>query len=324
MQIGIIGCGRIVQSCHLPALLQIEGATISALCDVDEQHLSQASARLPYRPSLHRCYRTLLNQVPMEAVLIAVPHVHYPRVLRACVGAGVKVIKEKPFAINPAEARSLYRLITRRNGRVFTVCQKRFNPIYSRLRELIASRDDPVRHVSIRYAIPSPAPNSGWRGESHQAGGGVWLDMGHHVVDLLSFLFEDRPIGVRYARLVNSCPSAYDVDDIALVELECAGVPVSAFISCVAPDKAEKIVVTRERTILEATKNSLRVRDKAQSILEDLSIDDADPVSFGRMLRHALYDDGPVFNDNLKRCLATVDVITRAQELSLTNQGRRG
>jgi predicted dehydrogenase len=318
MQIGIIGCGRIVQNSHLPALLQIKDAKVSALCDVDESHLTSASALLPDRPSLYRCYRQFLSEAALEAVLVAVPHAKYPEVVEECVRSGLRTIKEKPFATSPAEARALHRMITRNNGLVFTVCQKRFNPIYRRLRELIAAPGDPVRHVSVRYAIPSQAPNAGWRGESRVAGGGVWLDMGHHVVDLLAYLFEDQPIRVRYARLINTCESGYDVDDIALVDLECAGIPVSVFISCVDPDKAEKVVVTRERSILEATKSCLRVRSKTQSILEELSIADADPASFDGMLRHALYEDGRAFADNLKRCVAIVDVITRAQKMSRT------
>ncbi|WP_216080992.1 Gfo/Idh/MocA family protein, partial [Shigella sp. FC1967] len=121
--------------------------------------------------------------------------------------------------------------------------------------------------IMINYIISSKNPNSNWRSEFLTSGGGVWLDMGYHVVDIINYLLNGEKITINYAKLINSSEGEYNVDDIAFAEFECAGVTIFANISCVGMEKTEDIIAYGRNRIFHANKEGVTIKNKKQKVI---------------------------------------------------------
>lgn len=131
----------------------------------------------------------------VEAVIVAVPHNEYKKVLAACRDAGVAVLMEKPFGRNLEEAEELA-VLSDASTHCFVVgAQRRYSRAYSRLQHIVRSEDSP-RSFSYTYALGLSGIEEGWRADKALAGGGALIDMGYHPIDLVAGLF-DEPQAVR-------------------------------------------------------------------------------------------------------------------------------
>jgi predicted dehydrogenase len=257
----------------------------------------------------------MINERSPDYVLVALPHHAYPSVIEFCLRRGLKVIKEKPFATALEQVEHLSKTVAETPGTLFTVCQKRYYPAYEELRRYIDCRPGQIRQVVVRYTIPSKSPNSGWRGRSDKAGGGVWLDMGYHAVNLLQFLLRSPAMTVSHASLINTAPGSYEVDDIAFAELNCAGIPALVYVSCVDSEKNEHITITGDDFIARADRRGLLIKNKNQDTLLVSNIE-ADPGSpFTAMYKQLSLDiDGAIFAENLSESIQSSKIICEVNE----------
>ncbi|MEY0766012.1 MULTISPECIES: Gfo/Idh/MocA family protein [Providencia] len=310
MRLAIIGCGNIVRKEHIPALCNL-GVSISALCDISISNIYKAKLLLNYSPSTYICYRKMIDEIEPDTIIIALPHELYEDIICYCCKSNVTtIIKEKPFALNVMQARKLKDLIIKNDMRFFTVCQKRYTLAYEKLKECLISTGEKASQVEIRYTIPSKNPNSDWRGNNAISGGGVWLDMGYHIVNLVNYLFDGDEISVNYSRLINTSSGEYDVDDIAFVELQCRGVIIFIYISCVGYKKHEDVTLISDNFIIYGNKYMVQVKSKKQKIINEFDFINELESPFVRMYREILFSDSQDgFNSNLVSSLAVTDIL---------------
>jgi predicted dehydrogenase len=98
LRIGLVGCGRIAQTAHLPALEKARGVSVVALCDVRPQ----VARLIASRYAVDRFYDDLdafLADRDIEAVLIAVPDRLHVEVATRALQAGKHVLLEKPIGV---------------------------------------------------------------------------------------------------------------------------------------------------------------------------------------------------------------------------------
>ncbi len=122
--LGVIGCkGQGWQ--NLTALLKVPEVECVALCDIDENILSQRKAdldKLNIKPRLYGDYRKLLADKNVDIVVVATPdHWHCLQLIDACA-AGKDVFCEKPVANSIYEAQLMNKAV-QRYGRVVQVAQ---------------------------------------------------------------------------------------------------------------------------------------------------------------------------------------------------------
>ena len=125
ISLGVIGCGRIAQVAHLPAIQKAGNVRLAAVSD--------ASARLSrmvgeqYGVASFTNTDELLDQ-DLDAVLIAVPdRLHAELGLRA-IAAGKHVLLEKPLASTSADARRLVDAAGAAGVKLQTGTMKRHDP----------------------------------------------------------------------------------------------------------------------------------------------------------------------------------------------------
>ncbi|MCP3817497.1 Gfo/Idh/MocA family oxidoreductase [Streptomyces sp. A3M-1-3] len=242
---GVVGLGAQAQNDHLPGLADCQFAELAAVCDTDPDQVA-AQAEIHAVPG-YTDLTALLDQVKPDFVIAAVPHHAGREVIATCAAAGVHVMKEKPFAINPAEAAELAALCANAGIELMVTVQRRFHPIYTAAFQLLEQIGQPYL-VEGRYTFHCPDPAAGWRGQAQLAGGGALADMGYHLIDLVIWYLglPDRVLADISAAAAPG--SDYDAEDTALVHLAYdSGLYGSLLVSRSAGPKTEQLTVTGPR-----------------------------------------------------------------------------
>jgi predicted dehydrogenase len=125
IKVGLVGCGRISQAAHLPALAKADNVKLCAVCD-PSLSLSEAMAR-QYNAQSYTEFADLLDS-DVDAVILAVPdRFHVPLALSA-IEAGKHVLVEKPVATSVAEAEKLSEILVRSRMKLQLGSMKRYDP----------------------------------------------------------------------------------------------------------------------------------------------------------------------------------------------------
>ena len=185
MRVVVIGCGLIGRK-RLEAIKLLDEAALAATIDPVRAPTPEAGA--PH-------YRSLRELPPesYDAAIIAVPHDAAPAVTEAILAAGKPVLVEKPLATSQAVARKLEKLADKVPSPSFVGYNYRFLPT---VREVMRIAADGLlgRLRSIDMLIGHgghPESGKGWKLDPRRAGGGVLLDPGVHLLDLLLQLAPD-------------------------------------------------------------------------------------------------------------------------------------
>ncbi len=153
---------------------------------------------------------TAATHPEVELVVIASPNDTHARLAEAALRAGKHVIVDKPFTVTLEEARALAELAAE-EGRLLSVFQnRRWDGDFLALQDVLASgRLGEVLHFESHFSRYRPEPRARWR-ERSVPGGGLWYDLGPHLVDQALQLF-GLPENV-HAWLVCQRPAAEAVD----------------------------------------------------------------------------------------------------------------
>lgn len=131
----------------------------------------------------------------VDAVCICTPSgEHAPQTI-AAANAGKHVLVEKPMALSLAEADAMIAACNRSGVRLGVALQRRFAPVYQRVHAAIAAQalgTLTLGAVTIPYYRPqSYYDSAAWRGTWALDGGGVLMNQGIHLVDLLVWFMGD-------------------------------------------------------------------------------------------------------------------------------------
>lgn len=131
----------------------------------------------------------------VELVVLATPNALHAPQARAALQAGKAVVVDKPFALTTAEARDLTRLADERGLLLSVFHNRRWDADFLALRdEIAAGRLGRIVTFESRFDRYRPEVRDRWR-ERDEPGGGLWYDLGPHLIDQALVLF-GRPLGV--------------------------------------------------------------------------------------------------------------------------------
>lgn len=128
-------------------------------------------------------------------VVIATPNALHAPQARAALEAGKAVVIDKPFALHLAEARQVADLARARGLFLSVFHNRRWDADFLALKaELDSGRLGDVRTFESRFDRFRPEVRDRWR-ERDEPGGGIWHDLGPHLIDQALVLF-GRPLGI--------------------------------------------------------------------------------------------------------------------------------
>lgn len=220
LRVGILGCGA-VAGFHAGRLATLDEVQIVGLVDPNPQSIERLRERVPLDgvPAFGEPAE-LYQGVEVDAVVIATPHtLHHPMIMRA-LERGLHVLCEKPLACTPEETRDIAAAAAASGLTVTIGYQRRFDPGYTYMRGVIERGDlGELRAVSITCGQHwDEWTRSGWRQVPELSGGGMLMDTGSHMVDLLCWLV-DRPFG-RVQALIENRGRPVEIDTTAVIAFD--------------------------------------------------------------------------------------------------------
>ncbi|MEY2878513.1 MAG: hypothetical protein RLZZ15_893 [Verrucomicrobiota bacterium] len=199
--IGIVGCGAVAELYHAPALRALAATgrvTVAALVDPDARRRAALAKIFPGAAQFdgHEAVPT----ASADLVLVASPARFHAEQTIALVARGFDVLCEKPLAARVAEAEGMV-AAAHASGRMLAVgLVRRHFPALREIGGFIAAGTfGALRGFAVEEGGPFnwPAATPSFF-DPKQAGGGVLLDAGVHVLDVLAWWCGD-PTDVRYA-----------------------------------------------------------------------------------------------------------------------------
>jgi 1,5-anhydro-D-fructose reductase (1,5-anhydro-D-mannitol-forming) len=175
----VVGCGLIGRR-RAEAVRANPHAELVATVDPGVDGLADSSA-----PHYHEV--ALVPVDSYEAAIIAVPHDVASGLAAGILRAGKPVLIEKPLGMTGSDARALEDLAAAAPLPSFVGYNYRFLPAISRLVTAIQAGDlGTLRNVDLLVGHGGhPGSAEGWKLDPVRAGGGVLLDPGVHLLDLL-------------------------------------------------------------------------------------------------------------------------------------------
>ena len=100
--VAVIGCGRIANGSHFPALEQIEGVRVKYACDLILEKAIHATQTYSNVEQAITDYKVALADPEVEAVFVLTPNYAHYTVTMDALRAGKHVFCEKPITVNYA------------------------------------------------------------------------------------------------------------------------------------------------------------------------------------------------------------------------------
>ena len=149
LRLGVIGCGRIAQVAHLPAIAKAETITLAGVSDRSATLAKGVGSK--YGVPGFTEVSELLEQ-DIDAVLVAVPDRFHLAVGEEALAAGKHILMEKPAASTSEQAAELARLAAERGLKVQIGAMRRHDPGINYARRAVAELG-PVLSVSCWYRV---------------------------------------------------------------------------------------------------------------------------------------------------------------------------
>jgi predicted dehydrogenase len=185
VRVGLIGFGYAGRTFHQPLIAATSGLRLAAAAS------SQGEALRALDPDI-RVYEnpgSLIADPDLDLVVVASPNDTHAPLALAALAAGKHVVVDKPFALDLDEARVVC-AAAERAGRILAVFHNRrwdtdFLSVQDAIADGLIGR---VTHFESRIDRFRPQVRVRWR-EQDVPGGGLWYDLGPHLVDQALQLF---------------------------------------------------------------------------------------------------------------------------------------
>ncbi len=187
VKIAVVGLGKMGLS-HF-AMVNAHPDTETFACDATGFMVDILSKNIPAK--IFKKYDEMLEQQPLDAVVIATPSRLHGPMVRAALDKGVHVFCEKPFCLDPNEAEELAE-IAERKGLINQVgYHNRYVGAFRKMKEIVDTGAlGRITHVMAEAYGPVVlrAKRQTWRTQKTE-GGGCLYDYAAHPLNLLNWMF---------------------------------------------------------------------------------------------------------------------------------------
>jgi Predicted dehydrogenases and related proteins len=187
--VAVIGCGRISEAAHFPALSKMENVRIKYACDLIPEKAQDKAQRYGAEQVITD-YNIALSDPEVEAVYVLTPNYAHYTVTMDSLKAGKNVLCEKPITIN-------YKLScemaeeAKKQGKILNigVCN-RYHKTVETIEEMNRNGElGNIYHVYCSFRSYRSIPGLGGPFTiKAQSGGGVLIDWGIHFFDLILYI----------------------------------------------------------------------------------------------------------------------------------------
>ncbi|MBP3370128.1 MAG: Gfo/Idh/MocA family oxidoreductase [Clostridia bacterium] len=194
--VAVVGCGRIANGAHFPALSKLDNVRIKYACDLILEKAEKAKEKFPKIEQVITDYKVALADPEVEAVFVLTPNFAHYTVTMDALRAGKHVMCEKPVTVSydlscemAAEADKQGKILN------IGVCN-RYHKSVERLEELNKNGEfGNIYHIYCSFRSFRSIPGLGGAfTDKAQSGGGVLIDWGIHFLDLILYILGDAKL----------------------------------------------------------------------------------------------------------------------------------
>jgi len=215
---GVIGAGGIADRRTIPeGIVPARNARLVAVMDVDKKRTDEVAKKYG-KVRAYYDSSDLLGDDDVDAVYVAIPtYLHCRQVIEAAK-AGKHILCEKPMAMNVAEAKRMIAACKKARVKLGLGYMMRFHPHHVALKKMVA-QGKLGKLVMGRGELTCwyPRIKGAWRQAPELGGGGSFIDMASHCVDVLEMFFGKVK---RVTAFANALVQKYPVEDTAIAVLE--------------------------------------------------------------------------------------------------------
>ncbi|MBC7784934.1 MAG: Gfo/Idh/MocA family oxidoreductase [Burkholderiales bacterium] len=283
LRFAIIGVGNMGSS-HANYIPKMEDATVSAICDIDAAKREKFAAQLNV-PAFASAEELLAAKVA-DAVIVATPHYDHPPIGIRALETGHHLLVEKPIAVGVKAARELNAAAKKFPNQKFGIMfNQRSNPMYQKLRELIADGElGEITRVTWLitdwFRTHTYYASGGWRATWAGEGGGVLINQCPHNLDLLQWITGMMPNRITAVGFIGKT-HPIEVEDEMSAILEYPNGAIGHFVTSTgeAPG-TNRLEICGDRGKIIAEKGKLSFSRTRKSVKE---IKDTSPESFAHV-----------------------------------------
>jgi predicted dehydrogenase len=230
-RIGVIGAGWWAAVNHLPVLKANEECEIVAVNRLGAAELAELQREFGV-PRGFEDYRAMLDEVPMDGVVISSPHVLHHEHAVAALAKGCHLLVEKPLTTTAADARDLMARADAAGRQVIVPYGWNFKDWTDKARALIADgRIGAIEHVVLQMAsaledLFAGQPMKETEGHMFRPPPSTWADPARaggygwgQLVHALGLLFRIADLApARVFAITGKSPTGVDYYDAAVVQ----------------------------------------------------------------------------------------------------------
>lgn len=185
LAVGVVGLGAAARTLHLPLIAATPGLRLAAVVTTRPDALPPGMHDVRVVDSV----AALCAEGRLDVVVIASPPDSHARHAVTALESGHHVVVEKPFTLDLADARLVARTAQRCERQVTVFQNRRFDSCFRSVRrEIAGGAIGRVTHYESRFDRHRPEVRVRWR-EAAGPAGGIWADLGSHLVDQTLLLF---------------------------------------------------------------------------------------------------------------------------------------
>ncbi len=229
IRLGVIGVGWVAQIFHLPILKKFEDVEVVAICDSDKRRVEAISERFGISRT-HTDYQWLLKEEDIQAVIVSTPTDLHKPISIAALEAGKDVFVEKPVARHYEEAVVIAEAAKKHKRKLMVGMNNRFRPDAMILKSFIEKDDLGGIFYARAGWLKKLTSSNPWITRKEKAGGGVFLDLGIVMLDLVLWMTGFPEVHRVSAKMYNHRTQGVEDSCIAFLEMK-YGVSVSLEVS---------------------------------------------------------------------------------------------
>ncbi|HDZ47321.1 hypothetical protein LCGC14_0029470 [marine sediment metagenome] len=223
INVGLVGYGFASQTFHAPLIQATEGLDLVAVSSSDA---AKVQAALP-NVEVESQALALCKRDDIDLIVIPTPNDTHFSIAKAALSAGKHVVVDKPFTVTLSEAKLLKSLAEDKQRLLSVFHNRRWDSDFLTVKELLkAGTLGRIVSFESHFDRFRPEVRDRWR-EKAAPGGGIWYDLGPHLLDQACELF-----GMPHAILLELSTlrdgAKADDDFLALLDYESFRVTLAA------------------------------------------------------------------------------------------------
>ncbi len=214
--VAVVGVGNVAQTVHLPLLTRMAGVEVVAVCDRVGSKARFVAERFGIPHALSRL-EDLWAIEGIDIVDICTPTDSHAEIACAALEHGKHVFVEKPLARTVAEAQLVAKAVAQSNCQLMVGMNHRFRPDVTLLKSYVRRGElGTIYYIQASWLQPRQRERR-WLTRADISGGGVVLDLGIVLIDLVLWMYDFAPVRSVHAALFRHQTRL--VEDLAVATL---------------------------------------------------------------------------------------------------------